>query len=84
MLERSRSGLVELIPTPQEKRQAILQDYVLDLLENLHQRVQRLEVQQLGGVVAFNDGLAMVFEQTMKKIRAEEADAHRAYEASSS
>ena len=43
---RDVSGLAtptKLIPTPQEKRDGLIRDHALGLLENLHQRLARLE-----------------------------------------
>ncbi|HOS02666.1 MAG TPA: hypothetical protein PKZ01_06275 [Candidatus Hydrogenedentes bacterium] len=38
MLSRRNGGFVEFIPSPQEKREAVLRDHALDLLQNLHLR----------------------------------------------
>ena len=43
MIVRSKGGLTEFIPTPQEKRDGLIRDHALGLLENLHQRLARLE-----------------------------------------
>ena len=43
MIVRRKGGLTEFIPTPQEKRDGLIRDHVLGLLENLHQRLARLE-----------------------------------------
>ena len=43
MIVRRKGGLTEFIPTPQEKRDGLIRDHALGLLENLHQRLARLE-----------------------------------------
>lgn len=43
MIVRRIAGLTEFIPPPQEKREALVRDHVLKLVENLHQRIERLE-----------------------------------------
>ncbi|MCP3931736.1 MAG: VrlD [Bacteroidetes bacterium] len=43
MIIRRKGGLTEFIPSPQEKREGLIRDHVLGLVENLHQRIERLE-----------------------------------------
>lgn len=43
MIVRRTGGLIEFIPSPQEKRDGLIRDHALGLLENLHQRLARLE-----------------------------------------
>jgi hypothetical protein len=43
MIVRRKGGLTEFIPTPQEKRDGLIRDHALGLLENLHQRLAQLE-----------------------------------------
>jgi hypothetical protein len=43
MIVRRKGGLTEFIPSPQEKREGLIRDNVLKLLENLHHRLERLE-----------------------------------------
>lgn len=43
MIVRRKGGLTEFIPSPREKREGLIRDYVLGLLENLHRRLERLE-----------------------------------------
>jgi len=43
MIVRRKGGLTEFIPSPQEKREGLIRDHVLGLLENLHRRIERLE-----------------------------------------
>ncbi|PIW70896.1 MAG: VrlD [Hydrogenophilales bacterium CG12_big_fil_rev_8_21_14_0_65_61_21] len=43
MIVRRTGGLTEFIPSPQEKRDGLIRDHALGLLENLHLRLARLE-----------------------------------------
>jgi ABC-type uncharacterized transport system ATPase component len=43
MIVRRKGGLTEFIPSPQEKREGLIRDHILGLVENLHQRIERLE-----------------------------------------
>jgi hypothetical protein len=43
MIVRRKGGLTEYIPSPQEKREGLIRDHILGLVENLHQRIKRLE-----------------------------------------
>ena len=43
MIVRRKGGLTKFIPAPQEKREGLIRDHVLGLLENLHRRIERLE-----------------------------------------
>lgn len=43
MIVRRTGGMTEFIPSPQEKRDGLIRDHALGLLENLHQRLVRLE-----------------------------------------
>jgi hypothetical protein len=43
MIVRRKGGLTEFIPSPREKREGLIRDYVLGLLENLHRRIEYLE-----------------------------------------
>ena len=43
MIVRRKGGLTEFIPSPREKREGVIRDHVLGLLENLHRRIERLE-----------------------------------------
>ena len=43
MIVRRRGGMTEFIPSPQEKRDSIIRDHTLSLLENLHRRLERIE-----------------------------------------
>ena len=74
MLTRRSGGFVEFIPTPQEKREAAIRDNVLDLLQNLHLRVERLE-QMLG----LHPCMAQEFRAVLERIAREEAEVSRAH-----
>ncbi len=43
MIVRRKGGLTEFIPSPQEKREGLIRDHVLGLIENLNLRLERLE-----------------------------------------
>lgn len=43
MIVRRRGGMTEFIPSPTEKRDGIIRDHTLGLLENLHRRLERIE-----------------------------------------
>lgn len=43
MIVRRKGGLTEFIPSPREKREGLIRDHVLGLMENLHRRLERLE-----------------------------------------
>ena len=43
MIVRQLGGMTEFIPSPQEKREGVIRDHALVLVENLHTRLQRIE-----------------------------------------
>lgn len=43
MIVRRKGGLTEFIPSPREKREALIRDHALGLVENFHRRIVRLE-----------------------------------------
>lgn len=43
MIVRRKGGLTEFIPSPREKREGLIRDHILGLVENLHRRIERLE-----------------------------------------
>ncbi len=43
MRVRQAGGMVEFIPSPQEKRDGLIREYSIELQELLHQRLSRLE-----------------------------------------
>ena len=47
MIVKRRGGMTEFIPSPQEKREGLVRDHSFNLIENLHQRLKRLE-EELG------------------------------------
>ncbi len=70
MLTRRQGGLTELIPSPQEKREAVLRDHALDLLANLDARLGRIEA---GLGLSVEE--AEAFRAVMARIRREETEA---------
>jgi hypothetical protein len=47
MIVQRRGGMTEFIPSPQEKREGLVRDHSFNLIENLHNRLSRLE-EELG------------------------------------
>jgi hypothetical protein len=47
MIVKRRGGMTEYIPSPQEKREGLVRDHSFNLIDNLHQRLKRLE-EELG------------------------------------
>jgi len=45
MIVKRRGGMTEFIPSPQEKREGLVRDHSFNLIENLHNRLQRLEAE---------------------------------------
>jgi len=43
MLVKRRGGMTEYIPTPKEKREALVRDHFTEVVELLHKRLVRLE-----------------------------------------
>lgn len=43
MIVRRKGSLTEFIPSPREKREGLICDHILGLVENLHRRIERLE-----------------------------------------
>ncbi len=43
MLVKRRGGMTEYIPTPREKREALVRDHFTEVVELLHKRLVRLE-----------------------------------------
>ena len=67
MIVKRRGGMCEYIPSPKEKREGLIRDHTLNLLENLHQRFERLE-RELGLPLE----QAEDFTQALEKIRTDE------------
>lgn len=56
-----------MIPNPREKRDGVIRDHVLELLENLHRRIERLE-----NASHISEGKeAEEFEKTLRRIQRE-------------
>ncbi|BBO77722.1 hypothetical protein DSCW_51390 [Desulfosarcina widdelii] len=72
MIVRQQGGLTEFIPSPQEKREGVLRDHTLRMLENLDARLRRIE-EELG--LPLNE--AEAFSKIMARIHREEAEARR-------
>ncbi len=72
MITRRQGGLTELIPSPREKRQAVLRDHALDLLANLDARLGRIEAH-----LGLSAEEAAEFRVLMDRIRHEESEARR-------
>ena len=72
MIVRKAGGMVEFIPSPQEKRDGVLRDNALDLLALLDARLRRIE-ERLGIPL---EGAA-VFADLMASIRREEQEAEK-------
>ena len=43
MLVKQRGGMIEYIPTPREKREALVRDHFTGMVELLHKRLARIE-----------------------------------------
>ncbi len=67
MIVRRKGGLTEFIPSPREKREGVIRDHVLGLVENLHRRIERLE--RKAGLPA---GEAEVFAVLFSRIKTDE------------
>jgi hypothetical protein len=71
MIVRHKGGLTEFIPSPQEKREGLIRDHVLGLIEKLHMRIKKLEQ---------NTGLPLVetkrFEDLLHHIKKDESRNH--------
>jgi len=72
MIVRRQGGMIEFIPSPREKREGVLRDHALGLLENLHTRLRRIE-EGLGLSLVE----AELFSDIMTRIRREESEARR-------
>ncbi len=67
MIVKRRGGMCEYIPSPQEKREGLIRDHTLNLIDNLHLRLERLE-QELGMSLDQADD----FSKALEKIRDDE------------
>ena len=68
MIVRRKGGLTEFIPSPQEKREGLIRDHVLGLLENLHRRIERLECEARLPAVE-----AEIFTEIVGRMRVDES-----------
>ncbi len=68
MIVRRKGGLTEFIPSPREKRDGLISDHVLELVENLHRRIERIEYE--AGLPAEE---AKAFAALFKRIQKDEA-----------
>ena len=69
MIVRQQGGLTEFIPSPREKREAVIRDYALHLIVNLDARLRRIET-ELG--LRAED--ASAFTDIMKRIQRQETE----------
>jgi hypothetical protein len=67
MIIRHKGGLTEYIPSPQEKREGLIRDHYLELVENLHRRIRHLE-REVGLPVEE----AEAFSELVKRIKTDE------------
>ena len=67
MIVRRKGGLTEFIPTPREKREGLIRDHILKLVGNLHQRILRLEREDV-----LSAEQAETFASLFKRIKADE------------
>ena len=74
---KRKGGLTEFIPSPREKREGLIRDHVLVLMEKLHWRVERLENET--GLSAID---AEAFSELFNRIKIDEnrsLELHRKY-----
>ena len=67
MIVRRAGGMTEFIPSPQEKREGVIRDHALSLVENLHKRLKRIEE-----AIGFPLRDAGQFEELLSRIGREE------------
>ena len=72
MIVRRKGGMTEMIPNPQERRDGVIRDHVLELLENLHGRIGRIERR-----LFICEDEAVEFERVFVRIRGEEVEGFR-------
>lgn len=76
MLTRQRGGMTEFIPSPQEKRDGVIRNHVLELLANLDARLRQIEY-----VAGIPTELADQFTATIERIKEEESHIQKLSEA---
>jgi len=69
MIVRQQGGLTEFIPSPREKREAVIRDYALHLIVNLDARLQRIETE-----LDLPTEEASAFAEIMKRIQRQETE----------
>jgi transposase len=67
MIVRQKGGLTEFIPSPREKREGLIRDHVLELVENLNRRIERLEREVESPLEE-----TKVFAELIRRIRSDE------------
>jgi hypothetical protein len=67
MIVRRKGGLTEFIPSPQEKREGLIRDHILALVESLHRRIERLE--RVSGLPTKK---SEAFAELLRRIRTDE------------
>jgi hypothetical protein len=72
MIVRKKGGLTEFIPSPREKRESVLQDYAFELLQNLDNRLRRIE-EEFGLSSVGSEAFSII----MTRIRREESETSR-------
>ena len=72
MIVRRAGGMTEFIPSPQEKRGGLVRDHALELIENLHTRLKRLE-----GALGLPLREALQFDELLARIKQEEDQARK-------
>ena len=70
MLVKRRGGMTEYIPSPREKREALVRDHFTEAVELLHKRLRCIEKE-----FGLADDDAQVCASLLERIREEEMDA---------
>lgn len=68
MMVRRKGGMTEFIPSPPEKRDALVRDYTPQLLENLHRRISLIEE-----ALSLPQERSRQFSRILARMHAEEA-----------
>ncbi len=72
MLVKRRGGMTEYIPSPREKREALVRDHFTEVVELLHKRLARIE-QEFGlpedEALACASRLARIWEEEQRTVR---------------
>lgn len=67
MIVKKQGGMTEFIPSPQEKRDGLIRDRILEITHNLHHRLVLLESK-----CELNCSLAEKYEILVKELKDEE------------